>query len=249
MRNLEELNELLLAGCLEDERRVIEGRSQTVGTATISEREHLLPLVKEGFELASRHAPTVDARSCVKDLTNFYSAPLAAGIKVEAKVYASYVEIWHRGRLVAGHERSFERFQKVLELDHYLDALVKKPGALAGSTPLEQCRLQGRWPASYDEFWDRLKQRQGKQKGTRGMIEVLLLGRELGQPQVVDAVKEVLRLGSAEVSLVRFLLQAEKRPVAEPVDVGVLREYDRPLPSMANYDQLLRNCLLTEVVQ
>ena len=249
VRNLEELNKLLLAGCLEDEGRVIEGRSQTVGMAMISEREYLLPLVKEGYDLASRHAPTVDASSCVKILTNFYSAPLAAGTKVEAKVYASYVEIWHRGRLVARHERSFGHFQKVLELDHYLDALVKKPGALAGSTPLEQCRLQGRWPAGYDEFWDQLKQRQGKQKGTRGMIEVLLLDRELGRTRVLDAVKEVLRLGSAEVSLVRFLLQAEKRPVAEPVDVGVLREYDRPLPSMANYDQLLRNCLLTEVAQ
>lgn len=158
VRNLEELNELLLAGCRDDEGRVIEGRSQTVGAATIAEREHLLPLAEEGFDLASRHSPAVDKSSCVKVLTNFYSAPLAVGLQVEAKVYASYVEIWHRARLVARHERSFERFQKVLELDHYLDALVKKPGALAGSTPLEQCRLQGRWPASYDEFWERLKQ-------------------------------------------------------------------------------------------
>jgi len=249
VRNLEELNQLLLAGCLEDEGRVIEGRSQTVGAAMIAEREHLLPLAEEGFDLASRHAPTVDASSCVRVLTNFYSAPLAVGTKVEVKAYASYVEIWHRARLVARHERCFDRYQKVLELDHYLDALVKKPGALAGSTPLEQCRAQGRWPASFDEFWDRLKQRQGKQKGTRGMIEVLLLGRELGQLRVRAAVEEVLRLGSAEVSLVRFLLQTEKRAAAEPVDVGALREYDRPQPSMANYDQLLANRPLAEVVQ
>jgi hypothetical protein len=249
VRNLEELNQLLLAGCREDEGRVIEGRSQTVGAAMIAEREHLLPLVQEGFDLASRHAPVVDASSCVKVLTNFYSAPSAVGIKVEAKVYASYVEIWHRARLIARHERSFERFQKVLELDHYLDALVKKPGALAGSTPLEQCRLQGRWPASYDEFWERLKQRQGRSKGTRGMIEVLLLGRELGQLRVLDAIREALRLGSAEVSLVRFLLQEDQRPVAEPVDVGVLREYDRPQPSMTDYDRLLPNYRMTEVLQ
>jgi transposase len=248
VRNLEELNELLLAGCRDDEGRVIEGRSQTVGAATIAEREHLLPLTEEGFDLASRHSPAVDKSSCVKVLTNFYSAPLAVGLQVEAKVYASYVEIWHRARLVARHERSFERFQKVLELDHYLDALVKKPGALAGSTPLEQCRLQGRWPASYDEFWERLKQRQGRAKGTRGMIEVLLLGRELGQARVLDAVKEALRLGGAEVSLVRFLLQAEQRPVAEPVDVGMLREYDRPQPSTAGYDRLLPNRPATEVL-
>jgi hypothetical protein len=182
-------------------------------------------------------------------LTNFYSTPLAVGTKVEVKAYASYVEVWHRARLVARHERCFERYQKVLELDHYLDALVKKPGALAGSTALEQCRAQGRWPVSYDEFWDRLKQRQGKQKGTRGMIEVLILGREAGQLRVREAVEEALRLGSAEVSLVRFLLQAEKRPAGEAVDVGVLREYDRPQPSVANYDQLLIKLAPVEVVQ
>lgn len=249
VRNLEELNQLLLAGCLADEGRVIEGRSQTVGSAMIAEREHLLPLAEEGFDLASRHAPTVDTSSCVRVLTNFYSTPLAVGTKVEVKAYASYVEVWHRAHLVARHERCFERYQKVLELDHYLDALVKKPGALAGSTALEQCRAQGRWPASYDEFWDRLKQRQGKQKGTRGMIEVLILGREAGQLRVREAVEEALRLGSAEVSLVRFLLQTEKRPAGEPVDVGVLREYDRPQPSVANYDQLLINLAPVEVVQ
>ena len=215
----------------------------------IAEREHLLPLAAEGFDLASRHAPTVDASSCARVPTEFYSTPLAVGTKVEVKAYASYVEVWHRARLVARHERRFERYQKVLELDHYLDALVKKPGALAGSTALEQCRAQGRWPACYDEFWDRIKERQGKQKGTRGMIEALILGREAGPGRVREAVEEALRLGSAEVSLVRFLLQSEMRPAAEPVEVGVLREYDRSQPSVAGYDQLLINLAPVEVVQ
>jgi hypothetical protein len=30
--------------------------------------------------------------------------------------------------------------QKVLELEHDMDVLTKKPGTLAGSTALEQCR-------------------------------------------------------------------------------------------------------------
>jgi len=46
-----------------------------------------------------------------------------------------------------------EGHQKVLELDHYLDPLLKKPGVLPGSTALEQCRAQGRWPACNDRFW------------------------------------------------------------------------------------------------
>jgi hypothetical protein len=71
---------------------------------------------------------------------------------------------------VARRERCFDRQQKVLDLEHYLEALTKKPGALAGSTPFEQWRTQGRWPASFDRFWEMLRQRQGRQSGARAMI-------------------------------------------------------------------------------
>ena len=55
---------------------------------------------------------------------------------------------------------------------------------MTGSTALEQCRTQGRWPASYDRFWEVLRQRQPKQEGTRAVIEALLLAREYGGPAV-----------------------------------------------------------------
>ena len=65
-------------------------------------------------------------------LTNFYSAPLPVGLEVQAKVHSAYVEIWHQGQCVARHERCFNRQQKVLNLEHYLEALTKKPGAFRG---------------------------------------------------------------------------------------------------------------------
>ena len=237
--NWDELNLLLAEGNRRDESRVIEGRSDSIGAAMLVEREHLLPLAGEGFDLAARHNPAVDGGGCVKVLTNFYSAPLEVGTRTEVRVHAGHVEIWHRGRCVARHQRCFGRFQKVLELDHYLDVLSVKPGALAGSTALDQCRAQGRWPASYDRFWERLRDRRGKQRGTREMVELLLLGRERGQARVRAAVEQVLELGCAEVSMVRFLLEDHRRVGSEPVDVGALSRYDRPQPSMAGYDRLL----------
>ena len=62
----------------------------------------------------------------MKVLTNFYSAPLPVGVEVQAKVYPAYVEVWHAGKCVARHERSFGRYQKVLDLEHYLEVLIKK---------------------------------------------------------------------------------------------------------------------------
>jgi len=188
----------------------------------------------------------------VKVLTNFYSVPLPVGVEVQAKVHSSYVEIWHQGECVARHERCFNRQQKVLNLEHYLEALTKKPGAFAGSTPLEQWRAQGRWPASFDRFWEALKQRRGKQSGTRAMIEVLLLGRQYGYPLLKEAIEKALDLTCFDVEAVRLLLTAERfvqRELCAGVEIGALRAYDRPQPTTRNYDQLLETYPVSGVVQ
>jgi hypothetical protein len=222
-RDLEHLNELLLAGCKEEEQQVISGRNQTIGAAMAIEREHLLPLALEGFDLAAVSFPKVNGSGCVNVLTNFYSAPLPAGARTEAKAHAAYVEIWHEGKCVARHERCFSRQQKILDLEHYLDVLAKKPGALAGSTALEQWRAQGRWPESFDQFWANLEQRRGKADGTRAMIDVLLLGREHGYDRLRQAVEQAVAMGGSDVGVIRYLLKLpdlEKRTAGEALDVG-----------------------------
>jgi transposase len=50
--DLDPLNALLLTGCRADEARVLDGRTQFVGAALAEERNHLLPRVTEGFDLA-----------------------------------------------------------------------------------------------------------------------------------------------------------------------------------------------------
>ncbi len=121
------------------------------------ERGHLLSRATEGFDLAEIVFPLVDKQGCITVKTNFYSVPVRAGTRVEARIHPLHVEIWHAGRLIARHERCHSRRQHVLDLEHYLDVLSHKPGAFAGSKPLAQWREAGRWPACYDELWDRLR--------------------------------------------------------------------------------------------
>jgi hypothetical protein len=185
-------------------------------------------------------------------LTNFYSVPAPVGSEVQAKVYAAKVEIWYEGKCLARHDRCFSRQKKVLELEHYLDVLSKKPGALAGSSALEQWRAQGKWPASFDRLWEELKKRRGKQDGTRAMIDLLLLGRTHGFDRLREAVEKTVTMGCMDVSAVLLLLSAdlnESRGTAERVDIGGLSRYDRPQPSLADYDQLLRKWPETAVIQ
>ncbi len=127
---------------------------------------------------------------------------------MEARVRADYVEVWHEGVCRARHERCYRRLQQVLDLEHYLDVLRKKPGALAGSTPLAQWRQAGRWPECFDHLWQALNTRHGRQEGTRQMIDLLALGTAEGWDRLRAAVEQALSLGCQDVAAIRHLLLA-----------------------------------------
>jgi len=242
-RDLAALNVQLLAACRADESRLLAGRTQPVGAAQLVEREQLLPLANERFDLAEISFPRVSRLGCVRVRTNAYSVPLRAGTRVQAKATASTVEVWHEGRCVAQHERCYGRQQQILDLEHYLDVLEHKPGALAGSTPLEQWRQLGRWPACYDRFWQGLILRLGKQAGTKEMIGLLQLGRDHGQPALRRAIEAALELGVQDSAAVRHLVAApaleRERPTAISIEIGALAAFERPLPQLGEYDMLL----------
>jgi hypothetical protein len=67
---------------------------------------------------------------------------------------------------VAGRHARYWRGDQILDPEHYTDVLEKKPGAVAGSTPLQRWRQAGRWPACLDSIWRQLEQRHGKSKRT-----------------------------------------------------------------------------------
>src|SRR5436190_10286698 len=224
-------------------RRAASDRGQTAhaGEAMGIEREHLLPLPAEGFELAEISFPVVDSKGCVKARTNCYSTPLKPGTQTRVKLLPAYVEVWQERECVARHERSSSRYEQVLDLEHYLDVLEKKPGALAGSSPLRQWRERGRWPASFDRLWQCLQERHGKHLGTREMIELLTLGKQYGWDRLQQVVEQSLALGCTDAAAVRHLLTATElsRPCTELLELNGLERYERPLPQMNEYDQLL----------
>lgn len=243
--DLAELNRRLLEDCRRDESRVLSGRTESIGVALLAEKEHLLALPVEDFDLAEVSFPRVDQAGCAKVRTNSYSVPLKPGSTVEARVYSSMVEFWSEGVWVAGHERSYHRSQQILELEHYLEVLERKPGALRGSKPLAQWRAQGRWPESYDAIWELMTARHGRQGGTRAMVALIRMGREFSYARLQAAVEKALALGCLDVAAIRHLLMADQlqHAVAEVIEIGALAAYERPLPTMDEYDQLFSSAI------
>jgi hypothetical protein len=151
------------------------------------------------------------------------------------------VELWHDGRCVATHDRCYSRQQQVLNLEHYLDVLFRKPGALAGSRPLEQRRQAGLWPESFDVIWASLMERHGKSSGTKQMIDLLKLAKHNGQGRLQEAIETALATGCKDAAAVQHLFHAPdlNRIPCEAIDIGSLERYQRPLPLVNEYDQLL----------
>ena len=163
------------------------------------------------------------------------------GLRVAARIGAREIVISHQGRPVARHPRLHGRYLTAARLDHYLELLQRKPGALKGSLPLRQERERGRWPACFDELWQQIEDRYGSSEAARQMVEVLLLIRELGPEPVELAVRGALAAGAHDGRAVALLARRSERPAQLPLFElpERLRARERPQPTLGEYDTLL----------
>ena len=240
--SLRELNELLAAACVADLRRTIRGRRETVGEALAREVDRLRALAAERFDTAEHASPRVDRKALVTVRQNQYSVPVSlAGLRVAARIGAREVRIFHDGREVARHARLNGRFETAARLDHYLELLAHKPGALARSLALAQERERGAWPACFDELWRAIEARVGASEAARQLVDVLLLCRELSPARVELAVRGALAAGAHDGRAVAVLARRAERPEPAPLE-GLderLSASARPEPDLRDYDRLL----------
>ena len=204
--------------------------------------QHDMEEYRRRWDAFGWNALVVDGHGRVKVKTNWYSTPLWPGLRVTARVWPSRVEIEHDGECVARHQRCYGRGHQILNLEHYLDVLEKKPGAMEGSTPLEQWRQAGRWPECLDQIWKKLEQRHGRGGGTREMISLVRAGLNDGWDRLIAAVQEALRLGVTDTAAVMHILRmpdAEERRRYQISLSEELAEFERPQPVLDEYDLLL----------
>lgn len=237
------LNALLRLACARDDDRHVAHRPETVAQAWEAERHRLRPLPPTPFDAAEIAEARVDDHGRVSVGTNRYSVPIRlTGRQVEVRVSALQVDVRHDGKLVANHERLQGRYGERLVLDHYLELLWHKPGALARSRPLVAARADGGFPATYDTLWGRLRERYGDAEGTRQMLTVLMLHREADVELVHTAVGLALEHGCHDAGAVTVLLRQLQQPArqAPPLpDLGELSRFTRPMSTVTDYDALL----------
>jgi transposase len=230
----------LAAADAADEVRHIAGRRTTVGEDFAREAAALQPLPPEPFDPTRLLHARVDAKARVSVRQCFYSVPARlAGRRVAIRLGATEVAVLDGDRLVAAHERAFQRGAEVLILDHYLEVLLHKPGALPGAKALVQARAAGVFTATHDAFWAQARRQLGDGAGTRALIEVLLAHRTLEAGALRAGMEQALRVGCVDPAVVVIEARRAVRGSGVIIPIGALTRYDRPLPTVAQYDELL----------
>lgn len=250
--SLAALNEVMAAADLLDDARRIAARVETVGAAAARELPALRPLPDGVFDVTAPLSCRVDgkARICVRQ--SYYSVPARlAGRRVEARLGAVTVTVRADGRVVAEHPRSLHKGSEDLVLDHYLEILVRKPGALAGASALAAARAGGGFTDAHQAFWDAARHGMGDGPGTRALIGALLLHRTMPAAAVLAGMAAALESGRHDPDLVavearRHLPGATTGPaVALPATVSAAlppaarADTARRAPSLHGYDELL----------
>jgi hypothetical protein len=261
--SLAELNARLAEADAAEDARHVAGRPATVGEEFAAERGRLLPLPPEPFATAAVIWPRVDRYARISVGKCRYSVPARLiGSRVRVMLSANELRVFDGARLTATHPRLIAAGDEHVELDHYLEILVRKPGALPGAAALAQARTAGVFTSAHEAFWAAARARHGDAAGTRALIEVLLLHRRMPPAQVIAGIQAALTAGSCSADVVA--VEARKhaaalsggdsqaawpalaRParsraavVTLPRRAAALPPDGRPAPSVAAYDQLL----------
>jgi hypothetical protein len=218
--SLVELNEKLRVTDEGEDRRRISQRIHTIGQDFATEQPLLAPLPAEDFDPGLVLTPRVDRSSLVTIRSTKYSVPARyINRKVRVSLRATEVRIFDGRTLVATHPRTVARGGQCVLLDHYLEVLRIKPGALPGSTALAQARESGEFTAAHDAFWAAARKTDGDAEATRELIDVLLLHRSMEARDVIGGISAARGVGAVSADVVAV----EARRVAFERNAGWAR--------------------------
>jgi transposase len=266
--SLAELNDRIRVWDEADDDRRIGDRIRTVAQDFALEREHLAQLPFERFDPGLSLTPRVDRSALITVRMAKYSVPARMiGRPVRVSLLASELIVFDGRTEIARHARVATLHGQSVNLDHYLEVLRGKPGALPGSTALAQARAAGTFTAEHEAFWAAARKTDGDATATRELIDVLLLHRSMTTADVIAGIAAALSVGAVTADVVavearrhasgggpdssrhpvahtqvseRRVVSLTQRRLADPdAVIAGLPPDRRPLPSMTGYDELL----------
>jgi hypothetical protein len=243
--SFEELNARLREQCQADDARRISRQAQTIAEAWQQERPLLRPLPTRDLETCREVTTRLNGYSQVEIETNRYSVPTNRAAKtLRVKLYPFQVKIYRpdEPEAIAVHPRCYGQQQDILDPQHYLPLLARRPGAFNYAKPIREWRAT--WPTVYEQLLAELQQRQPGSHAIREFIRVLQLHQHYPTELIEQAVTQALQYHCPHADGVALCLRQLLQPdVAAPqLDLTAhprLQAVQSPPVSLAHYNQLL----------
>jgi len=239
-----ELNAHLLAQCMADDQRQVEGQPLTIGAAWEMEKPYLLARPERDFECCVTRSVVLNPYCQVVFQTNRYSVPADQAYRnLVLKAYPFRIDVLHLDRVIARHPRCYDREQDVFDPLHYLPLLEQRPGAFEHAKPIRRWR-EG-WPPIYERLLTRLRSQWPEGRGIREFIRILKLHRDHPPDVIEQAIRLALDYGCAHGDGIEHCLHQLLHPELPPPTLDLtsrpqLSEVGHQAPDLQRYDQLLQ---------
>lgn len=187
VQSLEELNELLLAWCERSaQQKKVPHSHETIYEAWLGEKHALHALPATDYEACKTVECRVSKISTITFDRNQYSVPCSyVGRQVWVKGFVDQVIVVAQNQVIANHKRNYDEGGIYLKLDHYLEALLRKPRAVRDARAMQTEDV----PQELRDFHRLMNEKYGAD-GDRGFVRFLLLHREVGMDMLVQTVQQ-----------------------------------------------------------
>lgn len=189
-------------------------------------------ILKEELPYLTKLMPTYDISRVAELRVNKYSVPDSlVGKFVTTKIYPSKILVYHNNIKVAEHVRSFGSHTWNIEINHYLNTLKKKPGAIHRSTAMHQMnpKLQNIYNKYYTE-------------NPRDFIDLIEIISKEGLEKIEKVIKELEKINPLDINTEKIKLLSNRKEEILIDKKEVNTEIEKQSKSILNhYGDLLKN--------
>jgi len=202
--DFDEVNQYLEKKCLDEVAKSTPARNGKSGQAILEEvgknLKPLLPIRKWG----QRDTRLVNRYQMVEVYDHFYSVPEKfVGSYVRVAIGAFSIEIYTKEKFIYEHIRIFAPGVDSLLLDHYLDQLRKKPGALWDCKATKGLLKD----KALEVIWERLFERNPIRKAQKDFIEILYLKKKYKEQNWRAAINKTLECGAYDPAAIESIIR------------------------------------------
>jgi transposase len=223
VEDMDELNRHILRWCeKERNKRWADWEQERVGLRALLAHPHPCATTR----------PVVVNKLCLVNFDhNRYSVPSAyVGKTLLIRVYAEKIEILDKNQVVASHPRCHERKQTLMQLEHYLPVLARKPHAATHAAVVRQL------PEVYQRI--RIRMSESRPDGYKDFVAILMLHQVFRAEDILHAIEQI---GPDVVTADRIKRHLLRTPAKlAPSVPSDLQTYRLTQPHPSRYDALTK---------